>query len=116
VLDAMRLSTVDERLAVADTAIFLDLPRRSCLAGVFRRRLRYRGAVDPASGVADRIDLAFLRRLWRFPRVDRPCVVAALERHAATTDVVVLRRRSDVDRFLANVRRRDGENLGRAAG
>ena len=106
ILDAMRLGTLDERLAAADTVVFLDVARRTCLAGVLRRRLRYRGRIDPDAGVADRIDVAFLRWIWRFNRNDRPRIQEALERHAATTDVVVLRTRADIRRFLATVTKR----------
>ena len=104
ILDAMRLSSLDERLAAADTAVFLDLPRRACLAGVLRRRLRHRGTCDPATGVADRIGPGFLRWIWRFPRDDRPRVLAALARAAPTTQVVVLRSRREASRFVATAR------------
>jgi adenylate kinase family enzyme len=90
VFDGMKLAFLDRRLERADTAIFLDLPRRACLAGVLRRRRRYRGRIEAEAGVADRIDLEFLRWIWRFRRDYRPRVLAALERHAATTQVVVL--------------------------
>jgi adenylate kinase family enzyme len=102
ILDAMRLGTLDERLVRADTAVFLDLPRRACYAGVIARRRRYRGGVDPASGVADRVNLGFLRWIWRFPGRERRRVLALLDAHAETTDVVVLRGRADVERFLVS--------------
>ena len=102
VLDAMRLGTLDERLARADTAVFLDLPRRACYAGVVLRRLRHRGRTDAATGVADRVNLEFLLWIWRFRRRVRPRLLALVARHAATTDVVVLRSRADADRFLVS--------------
>jgi adenylate kinase family enzyme len=100
ILDAMRTSSLDERLAAADTVVFLDLPRRALFAGVLRRRLRHRGAVDEATGVADVLNAALLRWIWRFPRRERPLVLAALERHAATTEVVVLRSHRAAETWL----------------
>ena len=100
ILDAMRLGSLYKRLERADTAIFLDLPRRTCLLSVARRRLRPRGAVDEQTGVADRFNLAFLRWIWRFRSIERPQILAGLDAHRATTDVVVLRSRRQVRRFL----------------
>jgi len=99
----MRLSSLDRRIGAADTVVFLDLPRRSCLAGILRRRLHHRGAVDPATGVADRIDAAFLRWVWRFPRLDRPRILEALAAAPASTAVVTLRSRCEARAFLAAV-------------
>ena len=98
----MKLSTLDHRLARADTAVFLDLPRRACYAGLLRRRLRHRGRIDPELGVADVLGLGFVRWIWRFPRTARPRILELLERHAADTDVVVLRSRRQVRRWLAS--------------
>lgn len=103
VIDAMKASTLERRVERADTVVFLDLPRRSCYAGVLLRRLRYRGLVDRERGIADRITLEFLRWIWRFPREVRPRVVEILARHAATTDIVVLRSRRQARAFLAAV-------------
>jgi adenylate kinase family enzyme len=101
VIDAMKVSTLDHRIARADTAVFLDLPRRACYAGLLLRRVRYRGRIDPADGVADVLGLGFLRWIWRFPRDARPRILALLERHAADTEIVVLRSRRQVRRWLA---------------
>lgn len=100
ILDAMRLSSLDARLARADTAIFLDLPRRTCLASILLRRLRHRGAVVEEAGVADRVNRAFVRWIWRFPHRERPVILAALEQHRPTTDVVVLRSRRAARAYL----------------
>jgi adenylate kinase family enzyme len=103
ILDAMRLSTLDRRLAAADTVVFLDLPRRACLLGVAQRRLRHRGTVDAATGIADHVNPAFLRWIWRFARDDRPRILAALERAAPATTVVTLRSRRSARRFPARL-------------
>jgi adenylate kinase family enzyme len=101
VFDGMKPGVLAERLARADTAIFLDLPRWACYRGVAERRLTLRGRSLPEAGAFDRIERALLRWIWRFPRDVRPGVLEQLR--ACTCDVVVLRSRGDVRRFLDGV-------------
>jgi len=103
VIDAMKPGLLDRRLAAADTAILLDLPRRTCLLGILQRRLRYRGRIVPDEGVVDRLDVAFLRWVWRFRRTTRPLVLDLLARHAGTTDVLVLSSRREVRAYVASL-------------
>ncbi len=103
VLDAMRFSTLDERVAAADTVIFLDLPRRSLLVGIVRRRLRHGGRIDPETGVADVINRSLLRWVWRFHQLDRPSIMSVLARHRTTTGIVVLRSRAEARRFAEHL-------------
>jgi adenylate kinase family enzyme len=98
VIDGMKPGVLADRLARADTAIFLDLPRRACYRGLVSRRLRLRGHSLPEVGAYDRVDRALLRWIWRFPREVRPRVREQLA--ACSCDVVVLRSRAEVDRFV----------------
>lgn len=101
VIDGMKLGVLGERLARADTIVYLDLPTRECLSGILRRRLRYRGRLRPDLGVYDRINFEFLRWVCRFRRRHRPVLLKLL----ATFDGqrIVLCRRRDVRRFLDSV-------------
>lgn len=105
VIDALKPRLLDRRLERADTAVFLDLPRRSCLLGVAQRRLRHRGRIVPELGVVDRINGPFLRWVWGFRRTTRPEVLKILALHADTTDVVILRSRRAVRAYLAGLPR-----------
>lgn len=98
VVDAMRLNLLERRLERADTAVFLDLPRRACLLGLLQRRLRGGGA-----GVPGRLDREFLRWVWGFPRTTRPAVLKVLARHADTTEVVILRSRRAARAYMAGL-------------
>jgi hypothetical protein len=91
VIDAMKLSLLEHRVERADTVVFLDLPRRSCYLGVAQREHRRR----------DLPNRGFMRGIWGFPRTARPRIYEILARHRGDTDVVVLRSRRAVRRFLA---------------
>ena len=43
VMDGMKLGVLPDRLAYADTVIYLDVSTWACLSGIVRRRLRFRG-------------------------------------------------------------------------
>ena len=99
VLDGNYGSTMELRLSRADTAIFLDLPTATCVAGVLQRVLRWRGRTRPdmAEGCPEQLDGEFLRYTLRFRRDTRPRVVERLSRFDG--DVVVLRSRRAVRRY-----------------
>ena len=113
VIDAMRLGTLDERLERADTVVFLDVGAARCLWGILQRRVRYRGGLY-ADGVADFVDLEFLRWVVSFRRNDRSRVMALLSRHASATRVIVLKNRSAARALLRDVAAQSKECRGRS--
>jgi adenylate kinase family enzyme len=102
VIDGMKLAVLPQRLAAADTVVFLDLPAWRCLWGVLKRRLRYRGRMHPELGVYDRINADFVRWIWSFRATARPRILALLA--ASTCDVVVLRSHREARTFLQHLR------------
>ena len=96
--------TLETRLEAADTVIYLDMPRRVCLWRVVRRWATHwrKARPDMTEGCPERLNLQFLKWVWRYPRVSRPKTVAAL---ASTmrrgTRVYALRSPAEVEEFLA---------------
>ena len=93
-------ATVDVRFARADTVIVLAPPRPVCLAGALRRSLGRRGEAIQAPGCPERVDLEFLRWIWRYPTDSRPRLDAALARHSGHLRIVELRSRREAAAFL----------------
>jgi len=91
------------RAARADTIVFLDFARRTCLRGVLGRLVRQWGQVrgDMAPGCPERLDLAFLRWVWSFRRRVRPRLLEMLAAFEARGGrLVTLRSRREVDAWL----------------
>jgi adenylate kinase family enzyme len=104
IIDGNYGGTMDLRLASADTVIFLDLPRLVCIWRVIRRRFSSmrRGRPDMAEGLQDKLDVAFLRWIWSYPRTRRPGILERLAHLPSTTRVVRLRNRQEVAEFMAH--------------
>lgn len=105
ILDGNFLDYGEERFRRADTVIFLDLPRRTCLRRVLWRRVRDRGRAraDLPKGAREGFDPALLRWIWNYGRTDRPRVLELLDRLAPHVDVHHLRSPRDVRRFLGSL-------------
>ena len=107
IVDGNHGATLDLRLAAADTIIFLDYPRWLCLRRALRRMLLYRGRPRPdmAEGCVQRLNLAFLRFIWGFPRTHRPRILDHLAGLGPEKQVRCLRRSCEAEAFLRQVRR-----------
>ena len=105
VMDGNYGGTLDLRLAVADTVVFLDLPRWHCLGRVLRRRVRFHGRSRPdmAPGCPERLTGSFIRWIWNYPRDRRPSLLAKLNALEEEKRVVVLRSPGEVRRFLEHL-------------
>lgn len=103
VLDGNFRSTLDLRLARADTCVFLDRSRFVCLARAMRRLAEYRGRTRPdlPEGCPEQMDLEFVLWIWNYPSAERPRVLAKLaEFEARGGRSVVLRSDAEAAAFL----------------
>ena len=81
IIDGNYGRSIPARLAVADAAIHLDLPRRICLPRVIRRSLQQLGRARPdmPPGCPERLpSFEFLFWIWHFPHHRRPALVEQL--------------------------------------
>ena len=103
IIDGNFLSAGDARFERADTVVFLDLPRTTCLARALRRAVRDRGRQRPdlPDGCPEGFDWDFYKWIWNFGRDDRPRI---LERLAETqADVVHLRSPAEITRYVESL-------------
>ena len=102
IMDGNYSGTLAERVAACDTVVFLDLPRIVCLWRVLRRLAKHRGKPRPdmADDCPERLNVTFLLWIWNYPNRSRRKVVALLEKYRATKNVIHLRTRGEVERFV----------------
>ena len=102
IIDGNYSSTMEPRIAAADTVVFLDLPRLVCVWGALQRHRRHRrgGRPDMVPGQRERIDLKFMWWIFRYPETRRPRVLARLAKLPATTQVIRIRSRREAREVL----------------
>jgi adenylate kinase family enzyme len=102
IMDGNYSGTMERRLAVCDTVVFLDLPRTLCLWRVIKRRAIFRGRARPdmAEGCRERLTWEFARWVWTYGRARRPGVLKRLGELSEGQRVHVLRSSREVRRFL----------------
>ncbi|MEO8329473.1 MAG: adenylate kinase [Candidatus Nanopelagicales bacterium] len=105
VMDGNYGRTLDQRVVVSDVVVFLDVPRRVALAGVLRRWWHHIGRTRPdlAPGCPERMDLAFLRWVWRYPKDGRPIVIDALAEVSDQVAIVRLQSRKEATIWVTSL-------------
>lgn len=105
IIDGNYGSTVDIRLQAADTVIFLDMPRTLCLYRAIKRRIQYRRTSRPdmGAGCSEKLDIAFLRWIWNFPKQKSPELYQKINRFAHEKQVIILKSPKQVQQFLKQV-------------
>lgn len=91
------------RLARADTVIFLDLPRRTCMWRMAKRTGSPRPDYPPDVQESWRWMMVLLRWMWSYPKRKRPGMVAAVEEYAGHANVIWCRSASDVRQLVESV-------------
>jgi len=104
VMDGNYGGTMEQRIAAADTVIFLDRSRWLCLWRVVARWLRNLGHTRPdmAPGCPERVELAFVHYILAYPHTRRAGVMDRLAK-ADHARVFRLRSGREVQAFLASV-------------
>lgn len=106
IMDGSFPSSLDLRLPRTDLVIWLRLPRLTCLIGVIRRGIAYRGRSRPdmAPGCPEQLpDREFLSYVWNFERDTDPAIARGLDAHGPRVPTLVIRSRADAGKLVAMV-------------
>ena len=102
IMDGNYGGTLELRIAAADSIIFLDMARITCLWRVLKRRVANRHRPRPflPSGCREVVTPSFLWWIWTYRSKRRPKILAHLKKVRREKNVVILRGPEDVDLFL----------------
>ncbi|HKS46280.1 MAG TPA: DNA topology modulation protein FlaR [Amycolatopsis sp.] len=104
VIDGNYSGSLHIRLPAADTIVLLDFPRWHCLYRVAKRTVQGWGKDGQATGCPERVDLEFLRWIWRWRRDSRPRALAKVAEHGRCARQLRLSNPREVKAFLENLR------------
>jgi adenylate kinase family enzyme len=102
VMDGNFSETFDLRMPRADTLIWLDYPRVTCIRRILMRTIKdyRRSKPDLPEGCPEDFDAAVLRFAWDFPTKHRPEIFTGLERFGGHLKVFRLSNDRDVAEFF----------------
>jgi len=104
IMDGNYSGSLAPRIDACEAAIFLDLPRTTCLWRVLQRWAKYRNTTRPdmADGCREQLSWEFLSWIWNYPNRSRPKVVRLLEEERNAGKAVWLQTPGAIDQFLEN--------------
>ena len=96
--------TIEARLAVCDTVIYLDYPRIVCLKNWLGRVIQNWGhaRADMAEGCAEWFDPEMAKWIWKFNKQNRSRYYALLEK-TENKNIVILKSRRQAEKFLESI-------------
>ncbi|WP_173916377.1 hypothetical protein [Halobacillus sp. Marseille-Q1614] len=92
----------NERLALADTIIMIDLNRYLCLYRVVKRWLHNYGRTreDIGEGCVEKLDKEFVQFVWQFPKKKRSKLISAQLQHCSHAQIIILPSRKSAEKYL----------------
>ena len=105
IMDGNYTGTLDLRLAVCDTVIFLDISRLACLWRVIKRKVTYQNKNRPelANGCHERVEMEFVKWIWTYPVRVRPKILNKLESFSNGRNIFHLKSAKDVENLVYKI-------------
>ncbi len=106
IIDGSYARTLDTRLRVSDTIVFLDFPRWICFVRWMKRVITNYGESRPdlAANCPEHLDWEMARWIWRYPYNHRIRVLDTIKKHSEHLTVHVLKSPHEVKRFLRKLK------------
>ena len=98
IIDGNYASTMEMRMQVCDTVIFLDYPPELCLTGAQERKGKARPDL-PWVESNDLDDSEFMEYIRKFHELNRPTILSLLEKYS-DKEIIIFHSREDAEIFL----------------
>ncbi len=102
IMDGNYGATMELRMSLCDTIIFLDYPTDVCLDGAMSRRGKVRPDL-PWTEDADEIDDEFIDSIKNYREINRPAVFDRIKKYPGR-NVFIFKNRGEADMFLDSLR------------
>lgn len=103
IIDGNYGGTLELRMEICDTVIFLDYPTEVCLDGIRARRGKPRTDM-PWVETSDEEDGEFVKFVTDYVTESRPTVLELLEKHS-DKEIHIFKTRAEADEFLNTIKR-----------
>ncbi len=106
IIDGNFDSSLDIRLPRADSVIYLDFATSVCIRRVVKRILTTFGKVreDMAEECPERIDVPFIKWVWRFRKDVRPAVYESVRQYYNGSDLFIFHNPDQVNDYLQGLK------------
>jgi len=106
IIDGNYTGILEDRLQLADTVVFLNLPRRICYYRVFKRLFKNRGKTRPDMGkdCKERITFTFLKYIWNYPKYRKPFLLDRFKEVEKHKDIYVLNSFEEIKEFKIKIK------------
>lgn len=101
IMDGNYGATYPERFELADTIVFLDIPRRICLYRILRRYFYYqnRNRDEMPEDWKERLDFKFLKYVCFFNKRSKPKILDYIKRHE-NKNVLIFKKSKQIEGYL----------------
>ncbi len=100
IIDGNYISTVEQRIKLADTVILLDIDTETCINNAISRSKKEKTA-DMADGFDNsKLNNDFLSFITKFKEDSLPKILELFEKYKAEKNIIILKSYEEIDNFL----------------
>lgn len=104
IIDGNYISTMEQRIKLADTIILLDLDSKICVENALSRSKKERQADMAAGFDVSKISQEFLDYIAKFKESTLPRIMAYYEQYKNEKDFIILKSYKEIDEFYLNIK------------
>jgi adenylate kinase family enzyme len=105
IMDGNYSATMDLRLPICDTVIWLETPRIICVYRILKRVVTYKKGSRPdiPAGCDEKFDWDFVKVVWSYPTRSKPKVEGLLKELASDKTIIRLKSKKQIESFLSKL-------------